>query len=41
MQATQKELTTISGILYFDNNLVISKADDSLVRADRVTCNFD
>ena len=40
MQATQKELTTISGLPYFDNNLVISKPDGSPMRPDRVTCNF-
>lgn len=40
LQQKQKELAELSGQPYYDNNLVISKADGSPARADRVTNNF-
>lgn len=40
LQQKQKELTIFSGLPYFDNSLVISKADGSPIRADRVSSNF-
>lgn len=40
LQQKQKELAELSGQPYYDNNLVIAKADGSPARADRVTNNF-
>lgn len=40
MQQKKKELTQLSGMPYYDNQLVIAQADGSPMRADRVTCNF-
>lgn len=40
LQQKQKELAELSGQPYFNNNLVIAKADGSPARADRVTNNF-
>jgi integrase len=40
MQQKKKELTELSGMPYYENNLVIAQADGSPMRADRVTCNF-
>lgn len=40
LQQKQKELAELLGQPYYDNNLVISKADGSPARADRVTNNF-
>lgn len=40
LQQTQKELAELSGQPYYENNLVVAKADGSPVRADRVSNNF-
>jgi integrase len=40
MQQKKKELTELSGMPYYENHLVISQADGSPVRADRVSANF-
>jgi len=40
MQQKRKELTELSGNPYYDNGFVISQADGSPMRADRVSCNF-
>ncbi len=40
LQQKQKELAELSGQPYYENNLVIAKADGSPARADRVTNNF-
>jgi integrase len=40
LQHKQKELAELSGQLYFDNHLVVAKADGAPLRAERVTNNF-
>lgn len=40
VQHKQRELAELSGQPYYDNNLVIAKADGSPARADRITNNF-
>ena len=40
MQQKKKELTELSGMPYYNNQLVISQADGSPVRADRISSNF-
>lgn len=40
LQQRQKELTKLSGQPYYDNNLVIAKADGAPMRADRVSTNW-
>lgn len=40
LQERQKELAQLSGQPYYDNNLVISRADGTPMRAERVTNSF-
>ena len=40
LQQKQKELAELSGQSYYENNLVIAKADGSPFRSERVTNNF-
>ena len=40
LQQKRKELTELSGKPYYENQLVISQADGSPVRADRLSANF-
>jgi len=40
LQERQKELAKMSGQPYYDNNLVVAKADGAPVSADRVSANF-
>lgn len=40
LQQKQRELAELSGQSYYDNHLVVAKADGSPARADRVTNNF-
>lgn len=40
LQQKQRELAQLSGQSYYDNHLVVAKADGSPARADRVTNNF-
>lgn len=40
LQRKQKMLTELSGSTYYDNNLVVCKADGSHLTADRISANF-
>lgn len=40
LQQKQKELAELSGQPYYNNNLVVAKADGSPIRADRLSNNF-
>lgn len=40
LQQKQRELAELSGQPYYDNHLVVAKADGSPARADRVTNSF-
>jgi integrase len=40
LQQQQRELAELSGQPYYENNLVVAKADGSPLRAERVTNNF-
>jgi integrase len=40
LQERQKELAAMTGQPYYDNNLVVAKADGAPINADRVSSNF-